>query len=203
MSVSSSLKSINNKTITGKEQTTNLESVKFLDDYYAELLSLKDDMIKQKSDEVTSLSRSYNNAARASNKNLAVKQQRLVKDKTTALQSLDNRLEKIDADFSNEKQYINEINQANSKLRFDIRVIEIEANTLALSNQIYRMASYVDNVNHYKDVKHSTLTMVGLFWFGSLALIGSITGIALTLSGLHLGSLADKRKKSASLGTVS
>jgi hypothetical protein len=201
--VEEQISGINSKTITGKEQTTNLESVKFLDDYYAELLSLKDDMIKQKSEEVTSLSRSYNNAARASNKNLAVKQQRLVKDKTVALQSLDNRLEKIDADFSNEKQYINEINQANSKLRFDIRVIEIEANTLALSNQIYRMASYVDNVNHYKEVKHSTLTMVGLFWFGSLALIGSITGIALTLSGLHLGSLADKRKKSASLGTVS
>lgn len=199
--VEEQLNGINNKTITGTEKSPNLESVQFLDDYYADLLSLKDDMIKQKSDEVKSLTRSYNNAVSASSKNLAAKQQRLAKDKTAALQSLDSKREKIDTEFSNEKEYIDQIRQDNAKLRFDIRVIEIEANTLALSNQIYRMASYIDDVNHYKAVNHSTLTMVGLFWFGSLALIGSITGIALTLSGLHLGSLARKRKKKASAVT--
>ena len=184
---------INNKTITGKGNQPNLESVKFLDGYYADLLALKDDMIEQKNEEVQQLSQSYNRAINASNKNLAIKQNRLAKNKDTALRSLATKLDRVDVEFSSEKDYIKEVKQANLKLRFDIRVIEIEANTTALSNQVYRMASYIDNVEHYKEVKTETLTLVGLVWFGSLALIGSITGIALTLSGLHLNSLARKR----------
>ena len=197
--VEEQINNINNKTIIGKEQTPNLESVKFLDNYYADLLALKDDMIKQKNEEVQQLSRSYRNAVSASNKNLAVKQSRLVKNKQTALRELENKRDKADTEFSSEKDYIKEIKQANMKLRYDIRVIEIEANTIALSNQVYRMASYIDNVDHYKEVKTETLTLVGLLWFGSLALIGSITGIALTLSGLHLNSLARKREEKASV----
>jgi len=200
--VEEQLSNINNKTITGKQQKADFESVEFLDDYYSDLLSLKDDIIKQKQGEINSLSRSYNQAVNASNKNLASKQARLFKEKKTELQNLDNELDEIDIAFSNEKQYINEIRQANNKLRYDIRVIEIETNTLALSNQVYRMASYVDNVSHYKEVKKETLTLVGLFWFGTLALIGSITGIALTLSGLHLHSLASKRDKKESLELI-
>ncbi|MCG7587070.1 hypothetical protein [Photobacterium sp. OFAV2-7] len=197
--VEEQLSNINDKTITGKQNKTDFESVEFLDDYYSDLLSLKDDIIKQKEDEISSLTRSYNQAVSASNKNLAIREARLIKEKKSALQNLDNKLDEIDTAFSSEKQYINEIRQANNKFRYDIRVIEIETNTLALSNQVYRMASYVDNVSHYKDVKKETLTLVGLFWFGTLALIGSITGIALTLSGLHLHSLATKRNKKQSV----
>ncbi len=199
--VEEQVNNLNNRTITGEERKPDLESVKFLDDYYAELLSLKDDMIKQKSEEVQSLSRSYNQAVNASNKNLAARQARLAKAKNTALQNLNNKLERVDAEFSDEKQYINELKDLNTKLRYDIRVIEIEANTMALSNQIYRMASYIDNVNHYKEVSKETLTLVGVIWFGSLAFIGSITGIALTLSGLHLKSLAAKHKEKAEVKT--
>jgi hypothetical protein len=200
--VEEQISNINDKTITGKAENTNLESVQFLDDYYTDLLSLKDDMIKQKEEDVNYFSRSYNQAVNASSKNLAVKQNKLSRVKTAALNNLDSKLAQVDVEFSSEKQYIDEIRQASTQLRFDIRVIEIEANTLALSNQIYRMASYIDNVSHYKEVKHSTLTWVGLIWFGSLALIGSITGIALTLSGLHLNSLATKCKKKATALTA-
>ena len=195
--VEEQLNNINNNTIIVKEKSPNLESVKFLDGYYADLLALKDDMIQQKNEEVQQLARSYKNAVSASNSNLAVKQNRLAKNKATALRSLEMKRDKADVEFLSEKDYIKEIKQANMKLRYDIRVIEIEANTTALSNQVYRMASYIDNVDHYKEVKTETLTLVGLIWFGSLALIGSITGIALTLSGLHLNSLAKKREQKA------
>jgi len=195
--VENQINNINNKTIIGQDKSPNLESVKFLDGYYADLLALKDDMIKQKSDEVAQLSRSYRNAVSASNKNLAIKQSKLAKNKATALRHLEAKRDKADIEFSSEKDYIREIKQDNLRLRYDIRVIEIEANTMALSNQVYRMASYIDNVEHYKEVKTETLTLVGLVWFGSLALIGSITGIALTLSGLHLNSLARKREQKA------
>ncbi|CAM2917798.1 hypothetical protein [Moritella viscosa] len=193
--VETQLNKINNNTIIVKDNSPDLESVQFLDDYYADLLGLKDDMIQQKNEEVKQLNRSYKNAVSASNSNLAVKQRKLAKDKITALRNLEIKRDQADVQFLNEKDYIKEIKQTNMKLRYDIRVIEIEANTMALSNQVYRMASYIDNVDHYKEVKTETLTLVGLVWFGSLALIGSITGIALTLSGLHLNSLARKRDK--------
>ena len=195
--VETQINNINNNTIIAKDNSPDLESVKFLDGYYADLLGLKDDMIQQKNDEVQQLSRSYKNAVSASNSNLAVKQRKLAKNKTTELRSLEIKRDQADVQFLSEKDYIREIKQNNMSLRYDIRVIEIEANTMALSNQVYRMASYIDNVDHYKDVKTETLTLVGLVWFGSLALIGSITGIALTLSGLHLKSLAKKREQKA------
>lgn len=193
--VETQINNINNNTLIVKEKSPNLDSVKFLDGYYADLLALKDDMIQQKNEEVKQLSRSYKNAVSASNTNLAIKQNKLAKTKQLALRDLDAKRDKADVEFLSEKDYIKEIKQANMKLRYDIRVIEIEANTTALSNQVYRMASYIDNVDHYKEVKTETLTLVGLIWFGSLALIGSITGIALTLSGLHLNSLAKKREQ--------
>lgn len=195
--VETQINNINNNTIIAKDNTPDLESVKFLDGYYADLLGLKDDMIQQKNDEVKQLSRSYKNAVSASNSNLAVKQKKLANNKYTALLGLEAKREQADVQFLSEKDYIKEIKQNNMTLRYDIRVIEIEANTMALSNQVYRMASYIDNVDHYKEVKTETLTLVGLVWFGSLALIGSITGIALTLSGLHLNSLAKKRAQKA------
>jgi hypothetical protein len=195
--VETQLNNINNNTIIAKDNSPDLESVQFLDDYYADLLGLKDDMIEQKNDEVKQLNRSYRNAVSASNSNLAVKQVKLAQNKTAALRNLEIKRDQADVQFLNEKDYIKEIKQTNMKLRYDIRVIEIEANTMALSNQVYRMASYIDNVDHYKEVKRETLTLVGLVWFGSLALIGSITGIALTLSGLHLNSLAKKREQKA------
>ena len=193
--VETQINNINNNTIIAKDNSPDLESVKFLDGYYADLLGLKDDMIQQKNDEVQQLRRSYKNAVSASNSNLAVKQRTLTKNKITALRGLEIKREQADVQFLSEKDYIKEIKQNNMSLRYDIRVIEIEANTMALSNQVYRMASYIDNVDHYKEVKTETLTLVGLVWFGSLALIGSITGIALTLSGLHLNSLAKKREQ--------
>jgi hypothetical protein len=195
--VETQLNNINNNTIIVKDNSPDLESVQFLDDYYADLLGLKDDMIQQKNEEVQQLNRSYKNAVSASNSNLAIKQRKLAKDKSTALRHLEIKRDQADVQFLSEKDYIKEIKQTNMKLRYDIRVIEIEANTTALSNQVYRMASYIDNVDNYKEVKTETLTLVGLVWFGSLALIGSITGIALTLSGLHLNNLARKRNKKA------
>lgn len=193
--VEEQLGNINDKTITGKEKKLDVESVEFLDNYYADLLNLKADMIKQKQADIDYLNDSYKKANRASNSNLAKQQARLAKQKNTALRDLNQKLESVDVKFTDQKQYINELKKENNQLRFDIRVVESETNSLALSNQIYRIASYVDNVTHYKDIKKDSLTLVGLIWFGSLALIGSITGIALTLSGLHLHRLAGKKEE--------
>lgn len=197
--VEEQLGNINDKTITGKEQKIDVESVEFLDTYYADLLSLKESVIQQKEDDVAYISNAYNKAVGASKRNLTVKQQQLAKQKNKALQNLNAEMVTLDNQFVDQKDYINGLKRENNQLKFDIRVIESETNMLALSNQIYRMASYVDNVTHYKEIKKDTLTLVGLIWFGSLALIGSITGIALTLSGLHLHRLAGKKEEQKAL----
>lgn len=191
--VEEQLGNINDKTITGQEQKLDVESVEFLDNYYADLLNLKEDMIKQKQADIDYIGDRYNKARKASSSNLTKQQARLAKQKNTALRNLNQQLDQVDSKFTDQKQYITDLKKENNQLRFDIRVIESETNSLALSNQIYRIASYVDNVTHYKEIKKDTLTLVGLIWFGSLALIGSITGIALTLSGLHLHRLAGQK----------
>lgn len=195
--VEEQLANINDKTITGKGQKLDVESVEFLDNYYADLLDLKEDMITQKQDNIDYINSRYTKAVSASDSSLSAQKARLEKRKNTALNSLVQQQKSINSKFSNQQQYINELKKENNQLRFDIRVVESETNSLALSNQIYRMASYVDNVSHYKEIKKDTLTLVGLIWFGSLALIGSITGIALTLSGLHLNRLASRKEAKA------
>lgn len=189
------LANINDKTITGEEKTLDVKSVAFLDSYYADLLNLKQDMISQKQNNIDYISDRYNKAISVSDTSLSAHKARLEKEKNTSLSRLNQQLNVINSDFADQKRYINDLKKENNQLRFDIRVVESETNTLALSNQIYRMASYIDNVTHYKEIKKDTLTLVGLIWFGSLALIGSITGIALTLSGLHLNRLAARKEE--------
>lgn len=193
--VENQLNTLNNKTMTGQSKKPDMEQVKFLDDYYAELLTLKDDMIKNKTAEVTALQNRHNEAVAASSQNLVKVQRRLYTQRQNSLGNLEKKLALLNQSFSAENDYIKTLKQENTKLRYEIRMIEVEANTKALSNQVYRIASYVDNVTHYKEIKPETLTLVGLVWFGSLALIGSFIGIALTLAGLHLEKLAEKRQK--------
>lgn len=189
------LANINDKTITGEEKTLDVKSVEFLDNYYADLLNLKEDLITQKQDNIDYINDRYTKALSVSDTSLSAHKARLEKEKNSALNYLNQQLKKINQDFAEQKRYITQLKKENNQFRFDIRVIESETNTLALSNQIYRMASYVDNATHYKEINNDTLTLVGLIWFGSLALIGSITGIALTLSGLHLNRLASKKEE--------
>ncbi|WP_218938238.1 hypothetical protein [Parashewanella tropica] len=191
--VENQLSNINDKTITGEGPKTNLESVEFLDGYYADLLKLKDDLINQKQAEVNSVEAAYKQAANASYRSLANKRARLNKAQNNEISALDSKADAVEQEFANEKELIKKIKQDNSALMFEIRQLEVATNTMALSNQVYRMASYVDNVDHYKEIKKETLTLVGVLWFGTLAFIGSITGIALTLSGLHLHGIALKR----------
>ncbi|UJF17599.1 hypothetical protein L0B53_02185 [Vibrio sp. SS-MA-C1-2] len=65
------LNNINDKTITGDKPDENFDSVKFLDNYYSDLLSLKDDVIKQKQQDVKELTRRYQVARQASSNQLA------------------------------------------------------------------------------------------------------------------------------------
>ncbi|WP_216638407.1 hypothetical protein [Endozoicomonas arenosclerae] len=71
-------------------------------------------------------------------------------------------------------------------LRNDQRNIQSEINRLINQNQIYRMAMYAYGMESPTDVDRKMVGVVALLWFGSLALIASVTGVMLCLAGFYL-----------------
>ena len=71
-------------------------------------------------------------------------------------------------------------------LRNDQRNIQAEINRLINQNQVYRMAMYAYGTESQADVDRHMVATVALIWFGSLALIASVTGVMLSLAGFYL-----------------
>jgi len=59
-------------------------------------------------------------------------------------------------------------------------------NRLVNSNQIYRMSAYIADKENAIDVPKSTVGLVALIWFTSLAFICAVTGIFLAVAGIYL-----------------
>ena len=71
-------------------------------------------------------------------------------------------------------------------LKNDQRNIQSEINRMASQNQVYRLAMYVYGAESPSEVSRSMVGIVALIWFGSLALIASVTGVMLSLAGFYL-----------------
>lgn len=71
------------------------------------------------------------------------------------------------------------------------RKSQSEINHLINQNQVYRMAMYAYGKQSATDVSRRMVGVVGLFWFGSLALIASVTGVMLALAGFYLRRLLE------------
>ncbi|WCN11087.1 hypothetical protein [Marinomonas mediterranea] len=65
-------------------------------------------------------------------------------------------------------------------------LIAHEVNRLVNSNQIYRMAAYIENKEQAIEVSKSTVGLVALVWFSSLAFISAVTGVFLAIAGLYM-----------------
>lgn len=68
----------------------------------------------------------------------------------------------------------------------DQRNIQSEINQLINQNQVYRMAMYAFGKESPSDVDRQMVGIVALLWFGSLALVASVTGVMLCLAGFYL-----------------
>lgn len=71
-------------------------------------------------------------------------------------------------------------------LRNDQRNIQANINMLISQNQVYRIAMYAYGKESPVDVERRMVGVVALLWFGSLALIASVTGVMLALAGFYL-----------------
>ena len=71
-------------------------------------------------------------------------------------------------------------------LRNAKRKAATKINHLINQNQIYRLAMYAYGTDRPSDVDRGMIGIVALIWFGSLALIASVTGVMLALAGFYL-----------------
>ena len=71
-------------------------------------------------------------------------------------------------------------------LRNAKRKAATKINHLINQNQIYRLAMYAYGTGRPSDVDRGMIGIVAFIWFGSLALIASVTGVMLALAGFYL-----------------
>ncbi|MET4695704.1 hypothetical protein [Endozoicomonas lisbonensis] len=81
---------------------------------------------------------------------------------------------------------VNEIEDKVFLLQNDQRNVQAEINHMINQNQIYRLAMYAFGKESPTDVDRKMVGIVALVWFGSLALIASVTGVMLCLAGFYL-----------------
>lgn len=81
---------------------------------------------------------------------------------------------------------VREIEDKVFRLKNDQRNIQAEINLLISQNQVYRIAMYAYGKESPVDVERQMVAVVALIWFGSLALIASVTGVMLSLAGFYL-----------------
>lgn len=72
------------------------------------------------------------------------------------------------------------------------RTLNDESNQLINQNQVYRLAMYVYGKSSVSSIDKQMLGMVALLWFGSLALITSVTGVMLALASFYLRRFAEQ-----------
>lgn len=87
-------------------------------------------------------------------------------------------------DTINEQVY--EIEDKVFLLQNDQRNVQAEINHMINQNQVYRLAMYAFGKESPTEVDRQMVGIVALIWFGSLALIASVTGVMLCLAGFYL-----------------
>ena len=75
------------------------------------------------------------------------------------------------------------------------RILNDESNQLINQNQVYRLAMYVYGESSVSNIDKQMLGVVALLWFGSLALITSVTGVMLALASFYLRRFAEQLDK--------
>lgn len=90
------------------------------------------------------------------------------------------------SEFDLIQQEVKKIDQEIYGLNQEKSIIKHEINRLVNSNQIYRLAAYVSNKEQAIDVPKSTVGLVALIWFSSLAFVSAVTGVFLAIAGIYM-----------------
>ncbi|SBS29191.1 Chromosome partition protein Smc [Marinomonas spartinae] len=125
----------------------------------------------------------YNDFAKQASQNRNSVVSRAAKEKAKLLDQYDEIQVEVKA-IDNE---IYEIKQKQT-------LIKNEVNRLVNQNQFYRLAAYITNKKEAIDVPKSTVGLVALIWYSSLAFISAVTGVLLAIAGLYIQRIYAKNE---------
>ncbi|MRI31844.1 hypothetical protein EOPP23_02390 [Endozoicomonas sp. OPT23] len=81
---------------------------------------------------------------------------------------------------------INGVEDQIFRLKNEQRSTQAGINHLMNQNQVYRLAMYAFGTDSPSEVDKQMVGIVAFIWFGSLALIASVTGVILSLAGFYM-----------------
>lgn len=136
---------------------------------------------QKKADQKANLLASLDQTEAQATKTLSSSIQRANKEKETLLSEYDSIQVEVKA-----------IDDQIYALKQQQTLISHEVNRLVNSNQIYRMSAYIEDKEQAIDVSKSTVGLVALIWFASLAFISAVTGVFLAIAGLYMQRLYAK-----------
>ena len=173
-----------------QRMNNNERQISLLNDQYKMILDDMDNNISEKKTELTGIKRIINKTQTGLSKGLSsrIRSERTHTNKK--LMNLDQKHDAIVVSFTSVKDKVQAIIDQNVAIKLMITQDKFALDELILSNQVYRMAAYIDDVERATDIQKSTVGMVASVWFGSLAFICAITGISMAFASLHLRLLA-------------
>lgn len=149
-----------------------------INDINARIEAKKQEMIDKEQANITLESSLLSNADKSRARFLSIK-----RDAEGELQVY---LDTKNAELATINRSVEEIEDKIFMLRNDQRNVQANINMLISQNQVYRIAMYAYGKESPIDVERRMVGIVALLWFGSLALIASVTGVMLALAGFYL-----------------
>ncbi|GAM56600.1 mlr8221 protein [Vibrio ishigakensis] len=186
-----------NKLVDGGLEVNQDASFTFsaIDEQYKLMLEMVDDKIALKESEISKLETIVSAQQRAASNSLVARNRQIDSAFISEKTRLESVGEKVENEFDSTREEIDAIKDENFELKQKIRHLDTDIEQMYLSNQIYRMASHIDGTKELDEIKPTTVTLVAVVWFGSLAFICAIIGPILVLASLHLKSRAEKMEQ--------
>ncbi|GAM64248.1 hypothetical protein JCM19232_918 [Vibrio ishigakensis] len=183
-----------NKLVDGGLEVNKDASFTFsaIDEQYKLMLEMVDDKISLKESEINKLEVIIGAQQRAVSSSLAARNRQIDSTFISEKTRLESMGEKVETEFDSTREEIDAIKEENFDIKQKIRHLDTDIEQMYLSNQIYRMASHIDGTKELDEIDPTTVTIVAVVWFGSLAFICAIIGPILVLASLHLKTRSEK-----------
>lgn len=185
-----------NQLVDGGFEENNNASFSFsaIEEQYRLMIGIVDGKLKRNDSDIKSTDKQVSQLSRIQSTSLNQKIAQIEKSSNIKLKEIKQETVQLDTKFETSLQKIEGINEENFAIRDKIRLIETDIEQLYLSNQIYRMAAHVQGTDKLSEIKPSTVTLVSVVWFGSLAAICALIGPLLVITSIHLRSIHLKRE---------
>lgn len=193
------LQSVTEKSLDSGNLTANIEAkqqqLNLVNKQYEMYLSDLDTSITEQRQQLKLLESNESNLNSATSSQLSRKINQRFQQKEKELGYIRDKEVVSEQKYQSVFDKISDLKNANFDIEHQISAYKHELDFLIMSNQVYRIASYVDNAESAEDISKESVKLVAIVWFGSLALVCSITGIILVLSSFHMRDMSIRKNR--------